>query len=189
MWLQSAHVVSYARLLNFSSVRVALIFQSIVGFRTVQQQFQNGLAERISKLVDTHFHKNNTTLTILINHNRLTPIISLPPYNPCLSPSGIRARFRCRGLYNRIRNPDPRIQPGQRPECGDRFDREPCFTHCADGFWFAKDYTCWELGLVSFFDLARDGEEKVQGERGWRKKGVDVLERQTLHTNPTSNVL
>lgn len=46
-------IVSYARLLNFSSVRAALSFQSIVGFRTVQQQFQKGLAERISKLVNT----------------------------------------------------------------------------------------------------------------------------------------
>lgn len=165
------NAVSYARLLNFSTVRAALIFQSIVGFRTVQLQFQKGFAERISKLIDTYFHKNNTTLTILINHNRLTPIISLPPYNPCLSPSGIGARFRCRGFYNRIRNLDPRIQPGQRPECGDRFDREPCFTHCADGFWFAKDYTCWELGLVSFFDLARDGERKCKGSRGGGKRG------------------
>lgn len=40
-----------------------------------------------------------------------------------------------------------------------------------------------------FFSLGARREEKVQGEQGRRKEGGDVLERQTLHTNPTSSVL
>lgn len=133
-----------------------LIFEE----RNKSNDFRNPCKTKVKTTFTDAYKKNYSN--ILINHDWFTSIISLPADNPDPSSCGVcAARFRCRGFHNRIRHLDPRIQPGQRPESGDRLDRKPGFTHCADGFWFAEDYTCCG-GEVSFC-FTRSGREGRKG--------------------------